>query len=241
MPITPEESQAVSSSGVPTTWGAQSAPIQASPASSYNPFLNLPTTVQNTIPEMFSPGLSTQTSSTYPVPEVAPTIPQDHLMDQITHQNSELLDVLKEIAQLDKIRARLEKHNEQRSIAVAKKVAAEVRQRLSSRFEGGFRAYDDFEVLKYLEEVVLEKYPTVDYSLEHAKEDRNISKDIASMYEKYQRIIKGTTINIEFTSKLYDKLLGYVFECTCTSCQLRLSERLRKDAHSKVERRSIQL
>jgi len=191
----------------------------------------------------FSPSFPSVPSMTSldlePTPEV-PSIPTETLADQIT-KNTELLDVLKEITYLDEIRNRLKTHFEQRSIETARSVSKKVRERLRSRFEGGFRAYDDFDVLQYVEEIVLEHYPTETYSIDQAKEDRNISKEIASMYQKYQTIIKGTTINVEFQSKHYDKMMRYVFECTCPACQIKLSEKLAKDAASAPEKKTIQL
>lgn len=157
-----------------------------------------------------------------------PQIPSQHLMSSLTEQAPELLDVLKEVKTLDQLRERIEEHNNQRSATEAKNAARRVRQKLASRFEGGFRAYDDFEILQVVEEKVVECYPVENFNLDMAKELRSISKEIASLYERYQKIIKGTSLFIEFDSDQFDMLLGIIFECCPPDIQLRIADRLDK-------------
>lgn len=157
-----------------------------------------------------------------------PHIPSQHLMSSLTEQAPELLDVLKEVKTLDQLRERIEEHNNQRSATEAKNAARRVRQKLASRFEGGFRAYDDFEILQVVEEKVVECYPVENFNLDMAKELRSISKEIASLYERYQKIIKGTSLFIEFDSDQFDMLLGIIFECCPPDIQLRIADRLDK-------------
>lgn len=162
----------------------------------------------------------------YSVPE----IPSQNLITSLTQQAPELLDVLKEVGTLDRLRERIEEHNNQRSATEAKNAARRVRQKVASRFEGGFRAYEDFEVLQYIEEKVIECYPIENFNLDMAKELRSISKEVAALYERYQKIIKGTSLFIEFDSKQFDKLLGIILECCPPDIQLRISDRLAQDA-----------
>ena len=157
-----------------------------------------------------------------------PQIPSQHLISSLTQQAPELLDVLKEVKTLDQLRERIEEHNNQRSATEAKNAARRVRQKLASRFEGGFRAYDDFEILQVVEEKVIECYPVENFNLDMAKELRSISKEIASLYERYQKIIKGTSLFIEFDSDQFDMLLGIIFECCPPEIQLRIADRLDK-------------
>lgn len=162
--------------------------------------------------------------------ETVPEIPSQHLITDLTQQAPELLDVLKEVAHLVKLRERIEIHNDQRSATEAKSAARRVRQKVASRFEGGFRAYEDFEVLQFIEEKVIECYPIENFNLDMAKELRSISKEVAALYERYQKIIKGTSLFIEFDSDQFERLLGIILECCPPEIQLRIADALDKYA-----------
>lgn len=159
-----------------------------------------------------------------------PEIPSQHLITDLTQQAPELLDVLKEVAHLVKLRERIEVHNDQRSATEAKSAARRVRQKVAKRFEGGFRAYEDFEVLQFIEEKVIECYPIENFNLDMAKELRSISKEVAALYERYQKIIKGTSLFIEFDSDQFERLLGIILECCPPEIQLRIADALDKYA-----------
>lgn len=176
-----------------------------------------------------------------PASEKAPHIPQEDLLGQIEKQSGELVDVLKEIDFLAKLRERLERHNEQRSAKEARSKAVRAREKLRSKFEGGFGAYQDFDVLKAIEDTFVELYPIENFEIELAKEYRNISKDIANLYERYQKIIKGITINVNFTDKHYDRLLRTVFKVVPMEYQIQVAEELDKYAVGVGEPTSIEL
>lgn len=136
----------------------------------------------------------------------------------------------KEVQQLEALRERLEEHNNQRTAAEARKAGKRFRQRLHSKFEGGFSAYEAFQIYEGAEEVFLECYPTVDFSLELAKEYRNISKDISTLMEKYQKIIKGIKLEVSFTSEAYDKFMRALYAVADNETLLRFADYIEKSA-----------
>lgn len=191
-----------------------------------NPFLPQPFQEVPEIPKVLPWELEGGASFAEVLGEGSPT---SQFLEKVSSESG-IIDVRKEVSQLEALRDRLEDHNQQRSAAEARKAGKRFRQRLHSSFEGGFSSAEDWHILDAAESAFLENYPTVDFTLDLAKEYRNISKDISSLMERYQKIVKGIKLQVEFTSEHYDRIIGAVY-AECDNATIgRIANRLEKDA-----------
>lgn len=165
------------------------------------------------------------------------------LLNQLRSADPRMSDIKDEIAQVkfirEQLRASLEARSSERFALGVQNLLRSVTEKLkkSTKLSGHSLAM----ISGYIEEGLREYFPPEDMTVENAKVLTKISMDLSALAKRYQEILKGLKIEVEFSSEHYDRLLQVIFRHVSSEQMDRIAAELEKFAPSEAQEKTLKI